>query len=135
MEFINFSLKNHLLLIFKFLVYRSRKTIHVNILQLNSAINKIKDFELKASENKPGKCEKYYKKWEPFYKHCKTNGAWLGAKVNGWVIFFLSLFVFLLFFLSFVMTRFLFCFCVQKLAFNTNIVNKFVVVCLLKNKF
>ena len=58
MEFINFSLKNHLLLIFKFLVYKSRKNIHVNILQLNSVINKIKDFELKASENKPGKCEK-----------------------------------------------------------------------------
>ena len=42
----NFHLINHLWPIFKFCVYKARKKNHVNILQLKSAIHKIKEVSL-----------------------------------------------------------------------------------------
>ena len=43
----NFSLINHLLLIFKFYIYSAKDKNQGNILQPKSLINKMKDLELK----------------------------------------------------------------------------------------
>lgn len=54
----NFSLINHLLLIFRFFVYSAREKNQFNILLLKYIINKIKDLEIKIIENEPRKLEK-----------------------------------------------------------------------------
>lgn len=55
----NFTLLNHLLLIFKFYIYSAREKTHVSILQLKSAIKKINDVELEVSRNEHIKRKKY----------------------------------------------------------------------------
>ena len=121
----NFHLINHLLLISKFYVYRARDKKQVNIFQLKSVINKIKNVELKISQNEQKNVKNLARNGNLFCKDCKINGAWLGAKMNGkmggWagglryccmlVLFLLFCFFFFFFYLSFAVTLLLlFCF-------------------------
>ena len=56
------NLVNYLQLIFKLSVLQPREKS-----QIKFVINKIKDAELKIIEKESRKCEKYCKKWDPFW--------------------------------------------------------------------
>ena len=61
----NFSIINHLLLIFKFYTYNCRSTCKLNIEQLKIIIYKTTNIELEVSKTATIKKQKYIIKWQP----------------------------------------------------------------------
>ena len=58
----NFIIINHLLLIFKYYIFKSRSNKHLNFLQLKTDIIKVKSLEEYLSNRNNNKCRKYRKK-------------------------------------------------------------------------
>ena len=64
----NFKIINHLLLIFKLFVYKSRDKKYLNFHRLINKIAKVKNIEETITYNNPGKKEKFLKKWKKVIK-------------------------------------------------------------------
>ena len=60
----DFKIVNHILIIFKFCVYKSRNKINPNFEYLKHRITKVKNMEERISKNDPSKKRKFSKKWE-----------------------------------------------------------------------
>ena len=60
----DFKIVNHILIIFKFCIYKSRNKINLNFEYLKHRITKVKNMEEKISKNDPSKKRKFSKKWE-----------------------------------------------------------------------
>ena len=60
----DFKIVYHILIIFKFCVYKSRNEINLNFECLKHRITKVKNMEERISKNDPSKKRKFSKKWE-----------------------------------------------------------------------
>ena len=60
----DFKIINHLLLIFKLFVYKSRDEKYLNFHRLKNKIAKVKNIEETITYNNPGEKEKFLKKWK-----------------------------------------------------------------------
>ena len=60
----NFIIINHLLLIFKYYIFKSRSNKHLSFLQLKTDMIKVKTFEEDLSNGDNYKSKKYSKKWQ-----------------------------------------------------------------------
>ena len=60
----NFIIMNHLLLIFKYYIFKSRSNKHLSFLQLKTDIIKVKTLEEDLSNRDNNKSKKYRKKWQ-----------------------------------------------------------------------
>ena len=60
----NFIIINHLLLIFKYYIFKSRSNKHLSFLQLKTDMIKVKTFEEDLSNGDNNKSKKYSKKWQ-----------------------------------------------------------------------
>jgi len=60
----NEILINHLLLIFKLYIYRSRESGAISIHNLKTKISMIRDTEKEISKSSTQKCKKFHKKWD-----------------------------------------------------------------------
>ena len=61
---IGFIIINHLLLIFKYYVFKSRSNKHLSFLQLKTDIIKVKTLEEDLSNGDINKSKKFCKKWQ-----------------------------------------------------------------------
>ena len=64
----DFKIINHLLLIFKLSVYKSRDEKYLNFHRLINKIAKVKNIEETITYNNPGKKEKFLKQWKKVIK-------------------------------------------------------------------
>ena len=64
----SFKIINHLLLIFKLFVYKSRDEKYLNFHRLIKKIAKVKNIEETITYNNPGKKEKFLMKWKKVIK-------------------------------------------------------------------
>ena len=60
----NYLILNHLLLIFKFYIYKARASNYLNFYCLKSNITRIKNIEEAISKINPGSYRKFYSKWK-----------------------------------------------------------------------
>ena len=60
----NFIIIDHLLLIFKYYIFKSRSSKHLSFLQLKTDIIKVKTLEEDLSNRDSNKSKKYSKKWQ-----------------------------------------------------------------------
>ena len=60
----NFIIINHLLLIFKYYIFKSRSNKQLSFLQLKTDIIKVKTLEEDLSQGDNNKSKKYRKKWQ-----------------------------------------------------------------------
>ena len=60
---------NHILLIFKYYVYKTRENGSLDLKVLKRNIHKIKNIEKQISLNKPEKRKKFEQKWKPLLEN------------------------------------------------------------------
>ena len=66
---VNYYLINLILLIFKYYVYKTRKSRSLDLKVLKRSIHKIKNIEKQVSFNKPEMRKKFKQKWKPLLEN------------------------------------------------------------------
>ena len=65
----NYNLINHILVIFKYYVYKTRENGSLDLKVLKRNIHKIKDIEKQISLSKPEKQKNFERKWKPLLEN------------------------------------------------------------------
>ena len=65
----NYNLINHILVIFKYYVYKTRENGSLDLKVLKRNIHKIKDIEKQISLSKPEKRKNFERKWKPLLEN------------------------------------------------------------------
>ena len=65
----NYNLINHILVIFKYYVYKTRENGSLDLKVLKRNVHKIKDIEKQISLSKPEKQKNFERKWKPLLEN------------------------------------------------------------------